>query len=92
MPAGAQVAMPRWVATGIYMQHDIIKQKIDTTIYWTFHRSEHQGMAKKTFKFAPATLWNSLPDHFRTENSFSQFKSLMQSWNGTKCCCSACMT
>jgi hypothetical protein len=28
MPAGAQVAMPRWVATCIYMQHDIIKQKI----------------------------------------------------------------
>ena len=45
---------------------------------------------KKTFKFAAATLWNSLPDHFRTENSFSQFKSLMQSWHGTKCCCSAC--
>jgi hypothetical protein len=45
---------------------------------------------KKTFNFAAATLWNSLPDHFRTENSFSQFKSLMQSWNGTKCCCSAC--
>jgi hypothetical protein len=32
---------------------------------------------KKTFKFAAATLWNSLPDHFRTENSFSQFKNLM---------------
>ena len=45
---------------------------------------------KTTFKFAAATLWNSLPDHFKTENSFSQFKSLMQSWNGTKCCCSAC--
>ena len=45
---------------------------------------------KKQFKFATDTLWNSLPDHFRTENSFSQFKSLMQSWNGTKCCCSAC--
>jgi hypothetical protein len=28
---------------------------LDTTIYWTFHRSEHQGMAKKTFKFAAAT-------------------------------------
>ena len=26
---------------------------------------------KKTFKFAAATLWNSLPNHFRTENSFS---------------------
>jgi hypothetical protein len=34
---------------------------------------------KKTFKFVAATLWNSRPDHFRTENSFSQFKSLMQS-------------
>jgi hypothetical protein len=30
---------------------------------------------KATFKFAAAILWNSLPDHFRTENSFSQFKS-----------------
>jgi hypothetical protein len=28
MPAGDQVAMPRWVPTGIHMQHDIIKQKI----------------------------------------------------------------
>jgi hypothetical protein len=46
---------------------------------------------KQTFKFAAATLWNSLPDHFRTENSFSQFKSLMQSWNGTNWCCSACI-
>ena len=52
------------------------------------YRTSRYG--KKTFKFAAATLWNSLPDHFRTENSFSQIKSLMQSWNGTKCCCSAC--
>jgi hypothetical protein len=28
MPAGDQVAMPRWVPTGIHMHHDIIKQKI----------------------------------------------------------------
>ena len=34
---------------------------------------------KKSFKFAAASLWNSLPDHFRRENSFSQFKSLIQS-------------
>jgi hypothetical protein len=25
---------------------------------------------KKSFRFAAPTLWNSLPDHFRTENSF----------------------
>jgi hypothetical protein len=28
----------------IYEIQNII---LDTTIYWTFHRSEHQGMAKK---------------------------------------------
>ena len=26
---------------------------------------------RKSFRFAAPTLWNSLPDHFRTENSFS---------------------
>ena len=45
---------------------------------------------KNSFTFAASTLWNSLRDHFRTENSFSQFKSLLQSWNGSKCRCSAC--
>jgi hypothetical protein len=29
-------------------------------------KSTHYG--KKSFKFAAATLWNSLPNHFRTEN------------------------
>jgi hypothetical protein len=57
---------------------------------WDIPQVRTSRYGKKTFKFAAATLWNSLPDHFRTENSFSQFKSLMQSWNGTKCCCSAC--
>jgi hypothetical protein len=28
MPAGDQVAMPLWVATGSYMQHDKIEPKI----------------------------------------------------------------
>jgi hypothetical protein len=37
---------------------------------------------KKSFMFAAATLWNDLPNHFRTENSFNHFKSLIQSWNG----------
>jgi hypothetical protein len=51
-------------------------------------KSTHYG--KKSFKFAAATLWNSLPNHFRTENRFSHFKSLNQSWSGSKCRCSAC--
>ena len=45
---------------------------------------------KKSFTFAAATLWNDLPNHFRTENSFNHFKSLIQSWNGSVCRCSAC--
>ena len=45
---------------------------------------------KKSFKFAAATLWNDLLNHFRTENSFNHFKSLIQSWNGSVCRCSAC--
>jgi hypothetical protein len=34
---------------------------------------------KKSFMFAAATLWNDPPNHFRTENSFNHFKSLIQS-------------
>ena len=45
---------------------------------------------KKSFKLAAATLWNSLPNHFRTEHSVSHFKSLVQSWNSLECRCSAC--
>jgi hypothetical protein len=45
---------------------------------------------KKSFRYAAAEMGNCLPDHFRTESSFSQFKSLIQSWNGTECHCSAC--
>ena len=44
---------------------------------------------KKSFMFAAATLWNDLPNHLRTENSFNHFKSLIQSWNGSVCRCSA---
>ena len=51
---------------------------------------QYAWYSKNSFRFAASTLWNSLPDHFRTENSFYQFKSLLQSWNGSKCCCSAC--
>jgi hypothetical protein len=45
---------------------------------------------KKSFMFAAATQWNDPPNHFRAENSFNHFKSLIQSWNGSVCRCSAC--
>jgi hypothetical protein len=51
---------------------------------------QYSRYGKNSFRFAASALWNSFPDHFRTENSFSQFKSLLQSWIGSKCRCSAC--
>jgi hypothetical protein len=45
---------------------------------------------KRSFRFVAASQWNSLPDHFRTENSFAHFRSLVQSWTGSDCRCSAC--
>ena len=45
---------------------------------------------KRSFRFAAASLWNSLPDYFRTENSFAHFRSLVQSWTGSDCRFSAC--
>jgi hypothetical protein len=31
---------------------------------------------------------DSLPDHCRRENGFSQFRNVIQSWDGSKCHCS----
>jgi hypothetical protein len=39
------------------------------------HLVQYARYGKTSFRFAASALWNSLPDHFRTENSFSQFKS-----------------
>jgi hypothetical protein len=47
---------------------------------------QYARYSKNSFRFAAFTLWNSLPDHFRTENSFLTstktkqyiFKSYMQ--------------
>jgi hypothetical protein len=36
-------------------------------------------------------ILNSLPDHCRRENGFSQFRSLIQSWDGSRCHCSTCI-
>ena len=57
------------------------------------HEVKTTTYGKKSFRYAASAMWNSLPDHFRTDSSFSQFKSLIhsiQSWNGTECRCSVC--
>ena len=43
-----------------------------------------------SFRYTSAVLWNSLPSEFRQESSFSQFKNLIQNWNGNNCPCNIC--
>ena len=43
-----------------------------------------------SFRYSAAKLWNELPDNFRTTSSFSQFKRLIENWNGFNCKCRAC--
>ena len=45
----------------------------------------------KSFRYAAAKLWNELPNHFRTQTSFNQFKNLINSWNDNSCRCNASM-
>jgi len=43
-----------------------------------------------SFRYNASKIWNELPDHLRKETSFHQFKSLINSWNGSSCHCSFC--
>jgi hypothetical protein len=49
MPAGDQVAMPRWVPTGIHMQHDIIKQKIKHVLDKKFTSTKTKQYISKSY-------------------------------------------
>jgi hypothetical protein len=37
---------------------------------------------KNSFRYAAAVLWNDLPDDFRKNSNFNQFKNILKSWNG----------
>ena len=75
--------------------HDLIKIK-DTKYCFRYDniteipsvRTTRYGL--KTFRYAAAKLWNELPNHFRTQTSFNQFKNLINSWNGNSCRCNSC--
>ena len=51
-------------------------------------KTSHFG--KRSFKYAAAVLWNSIPDDFRKCSNSNQFKGLIRSWNGKNCNCVAC--
>ena len=68
--------------------HDLIKIKR------TNYSFRYQILAVKTtryglrsFRFFASKLWNELPNHFRLQTSFNQFKYFINSWNGSTCHC-----
>ena len=44
----------------------------------------------KSLRYEGAKLWNELPDHLRKEQSYNNFKSLINQWSGESCRCFAC--
>ena len=75
--------------------HDLVKYKNNhynfrytNTVEIPQPRTEKYG--KKSFRYAAAKLWNSLPEIFRTATSFNQFRTLVNNWHGDKCICPSC--
>ena len=53
--------------------------------------SKH-NYSPSSFRYSAAKLWTSLPQHFRDETCFKNFKSLISAWNGESCACTFCST
>jgi hypothetical protein len=75
--------------------HDLVKYKNNhynfrytNTVEIPQPRTENYG--KKSFRYAAAKLWNSLPENFRTATSFNQFRTLVNNWHEDKCICASC--
>ena len=45
---------------------------------------------KRSFRYAGAKLWNTLPDQFRNCSSFNQFQALISKWEDPVCICPSC--
>jgi hypothetical protein len=43
-----------------------------------------------SFRTLAATTWNGLPNHIRTTENFSTFKTLISKWTGDSCRCAMC--
>jgi hypothetical protein len=43
-----------------------------------------------SIRYAGATLGNELPDAICAQTNLSQFKSLINNWNGNSCTCGSC--
>ena len=75
--------------------HDLVTLK-NNKYNFRYSNTAHIPTVKTTryglnsFRYYASKTWNELPEHFRKETSYNQFKSLINSWNGSSCHCSFC--
>ena len=44
----------------------------------------------KSLRSLGPQIWNSLPEHIKTETSLAHFRSLINTWFGKECLCNLC--
>ena len=60
-------------------------------IFYRYRKSAQPKLVRKvSVRYAAAVMWNNLPDEFRKESNFNQFKALISNWNGDDCKCNMC--
>ena len=44
----------------------------------------------RSFRYSCAKIWNTLPEHTRVAKCYKSFKTLLATWDGITCRCTAC--
>ena len=61
-------------------RYDLINQGFKAFTYW-----------ESSLRVLGPKVWNSLPEHFKSETNLTTFKQLVKSWEGYHCRCRMCI-
>ena len=76
--------------------HDLINIKQNRNYSFRYTNTAEVPQVRTTkyglnsFRSGAARLWNSMPQHYRDEGNYNQFRSLVASWDGVGCACRSC--
>ena len=76
-----------------YMKEIFVKNRQYSNYPNNLNTHMHTGVTygEKSLSYLAPKIWNSLPEHFKLDRSFSSFKKLIKTWTWDfKCGCSAC--
>ena len=54
------------------------------------HRYNSVTYGKNSLRILGPTIWNHLPDEYKTAEDLQTFKSLLRQWKGPQCNCNLC--